>query len=99
MRWVAATTLILAAIVCIEVIIQNNPLTRMAQKIMEDFVYLSPENYKFLDSYYRPYAIFFHPSEAVPSWRWAFLLSFTVCETTDRSSNTLPWPSRSLVSY
>jgi len=64
MRWVAATTLILAVIVCIEVIIQNNPLTRMAQKIMEDFVYLSPENYKFLDSYYRPYAIFFHPSEA-----------------------------------
>jgi len=64
MRWVAATTLILAAMVCIEVIIQNNPLTRMAQKVMEDFVYLSPEKYKFLDSYYRPYAIFFHPSEA-----------------------------------
>jgi hypothetical protein len=43
---------------------QSNPLMKAAEKMVDDFVYLAPSYYKFLGTYYRPYAVYFHPSEA-----------------------------------
>ncbi|MFZ5810843.1 MAG: O-antigen ligase family protein [Thermodesulfobacteriota bacterium] len=43
---------------------QSNPLMKAAEKLVDDFVYLAPSYYKFMGTYYRPYAVYFHPSEA-----------------------------------
>lgn len=62
--YVAITTLCLSLILCVEVMAQSNPLMKAAEKMVDDFVYLAPSYYKFLGTYYRPYAVYFHPSEA-----------------------------------
>ncbi len=64
MLFVAGTALCIAAFICVEAIMKANPLMEKAQKVMEGFIYVDPSQYRFLDSYYRPYAVFFHPSEA-----------------------------------
>lgn len=64
MSFVAGTALCIAAFVCVEAVMKANPLMEKAQKVMEGFIYVDPSQYRYLDSYYRPYAVFFHPSEA-----------------------------------
>lgn len=61
--YIAVTTLCLSFAVCIEVVAQSNPLMEAAERLVEDFVYLAPSYYEFLGDYYRPYVVFFHPSE------------------------------------
>lgn len=75
-RWITAVTLVLSCMTIAETIIQDNPLLRFAEKIIEDFMYMPPENFKLLNSYYRPYTVFFHPSEAGTFMAMGLPLSF-----------------------
>lgn len=61
---VAITTLCLSAVLCLEVVVQANPLMKLAEHLVDNFIYLSPKYYAFSGDYYRPYATYFHPSEA-----------------------------------
>lgn len=62
--FIAITTLCLSAIFCLEVLFQANPVMKFAEKVVDDFLYLSPKHYLYSGNFYRPYAVYFHPSEA-----------------------------------
>lgn len=61
---IAITTLLLSAMLCIEVVAQTNPLMKIAERVVDNFIYLAPQDYTYAGGYYRPYAVYFHPSEA-----------------------------------
>ncbi|WP_243313652.1 O-antigen ligase family protein [Fundidesulfovibrio agrisoli] len=62
--FIAWTTATLSVVVLLEVIFQANPLMLKAKEVMDGFMYILPSRYTAIGSYYRPYAVFFHPSEA-----------------------------------
>ncbi len=64
-RFIAATTVCITAYLYCEVAFQTNPIiTKLAKHFLEEFKYLDPEMHRVTGAFYRPYAMFFHPSEA-----------------------------------
>lgn len=61
---ISITGIAISFIIFAEVIAQSNPIMQKAEEIMEGFLYIEPIKYTHIGSYYRPYAVFFHPSEA-----------------------------------
>lgn len=63
MNVLGTTSLILAVAVCFEGALQKNPIMEYAERFFSDFVYIDPETVRNLRAYYRPYGVYFQPSE------------------------------------